>query len=275
MRLLKIPLLAAAAIVVVGILFFGGNFTSYVRTSAKSVQNAVQDAVPIEFELKRARDLIEAILPQLQAQVRLIAEEEVQIARLEEDIEQGVAQMKSERASLVALREKADTTFVSVSVGKNKLSREQCIDQLHSRFERFKQREQALESKRRLLEGRQKSLSAALAMLETTKDRKVQLQQKVEALAAENRLVSASRIEAGRSIDGSSLSQADELLSEIQTRLDVAQRVLTYEQDLETIVLDDVSESSWIDEDQVLSEIDAHLQGDSPDAEDVALVPAR
>lgn len=273
MRLLKIPLLAAAAFIVVGVLFFGGNFTSYVRTSAKSVQNAVQDSVPIEFELKRARDLIEAILPQLQAQVRMIAEEEVQIARLEEDIDRNVAQMKSERASLVALREKADTTLVSVSVGNNTLSREQCIDQLHSRFERFKQREQALQSKRRLLEGRQKSLSAALAMLETTKDRKVQLQQKVEALAAENRLVSASRIEAGRAIDGSSLSRADDLLTEIQTRLDVAQRVLAHEQDLESIVLDDVGESDWIDEKQVLSEIDAHLQGDSPDAEDIALTP--
>lgn len=260
MRLLKTPLLLFAALMLVGVLVFGANFSSYVRTSARSVQEAVQDSVPIEFELRRARDLIDAILPQLQAQVRMIAEEEVEIANLESDIDQAFARVESGRASIIAMREKADTTLVSVSIGNRELTRSQYVDQLHGRFERFKQTELALQSKQRLLLRRQESLSAALTMLEKTRDRKVQLEQKVETLAANHRLVKASTIEAGRLMDGSGLAKADQLLTQIQTRLDVAQRVLAHEQDLESITDRNASVDRWIDEDQVLGAIDEHLE---------------
>lgn len=259
MRLLKTPLLLFAALMLVGVLVFGANFSSYVRTSARSVQEAVKDAVPIEFELRRARDLIDAILPQLQAQVRMIAEEEVEIANLELDIAKSLARVESERASIVAMRAKADTALVSVTVGKRELSRSQLVDQLHGRFERFKQSELALQSKQRLLQRRQESLSAALNMLAKTRDRKAELEQKVETLAANHRLVKASKIEAGRLMDGSGLASADQLLTQIQTRLDVAQRVLAYEQDLESFADESATLDDWIDEDQLLSTIDEHL----------------
>jgi hypothetical protein len=70
-----------------GFLALGAGFLSYVRTSARSVQNSVKDSVPVEFEFRRARDLIEAILPELQAQVRMIAQEEVEIAALEAEVD--------------------------------------------------------------------------------------------------------------------------------------------------------------------------------------------
>ena len=75
-----------AAVALLGFLLLGGRFASYVRTSARSVQESVQEAVPLEFELRRARDLIDAILPDLQSHVRTIAQEEVAIAALENDL---------------------------------------------------------------------------------------------------------------------------------------------------------------------------------------------
>ena len=47
----------------IGALFLGKDAASYMRVSAKSVQSAVKDSVPIEFELKRAHDMLEDIIP--------------------------------------------------------------------------------------------------------------------------------------------------------------------------------------------------------------------
>ena len=73
--------------VVVGGLLFGTELSSYVRSSAKMTQDVVKDAVPIEFELRRAQDLLENILPEIHANIQLIAKEEVEISALKREIQ--------------------------------------------------------------------------------------------------------------------------------------------------------------------------------------------
>jgi hypothetical protein len=259
LRYVKYAVLSVLTVIVGGLLVFGANFSSYVQTSARSVQDAVKESVPVEFELRRARDLIEAILPELQSQVRMIAQEEVEIVALETDISDSVARLENERSTLSQLRQTMDVQQVSYSIGARELSRSQLTAQLHQRFQRFKQGELAVSTKQRLLEKRQQSLDAALGMLDKTRHRKAELAQKVEALAAENRLVKASKIDSGHKIDGSRLSEADQLLSQIQTRLDVAGRVLAHEQDILLGDADGEIVIDWVDEQHVLAEIDAYF----------------
>lgn len=262
LRYVKYAVVSALAMLVGGWLLLGANLHSYMRTSARSVQDAVKESVPVEFELRRARDLIEAILPELQSQVRVIAQEEVEIAALEKDITNDIARLDSERQTLARLRDAMNVQKVSYSLGSRSLTRDQLTAQLQQRFERFKQGEVTLDSKERLLEKRRESLSAALAMLDQTRHRKAELEQKVEALAAENRLVKASRIEAGFRIDGSNLSEADQLLSQIETRLDVAARVLAHENDIYADQVSDGIVIELVDEQHLLSEIDSYLDTD-------------
>ncbi|TWU48943.1 hypothetical protein Poly51_48470 [Rubripirellula tenax] len=105
LRWIKYSLGTAIALFVGGFLLLGANFTSYVRTSARSVQESVKDSVPLEFELRRARDLIEAILPDLQSQVRVIAQEEVAIAALQSDVIASTDRMEVEAKTLASLRD--------------------------------------------------------------------------------------------------------------------------------------------------------------------------
>jgi hypothetical protein len=44
------------------------------------MRGAVKDAVPIEFQIQRARDSLNDIIPEMQANIRLIAQQEVEIA---------------------------------------------------------------------------------------------------------------------------------------------------------------------------------------------------
>ncbi|MHC4073980.1 MAG: signal peptide-containing protein, partial [Planctomycetota bacterium] len=76
---LKRSVIVVAGLSVAGSLLFGKDVVSYVRSSAKSVRTVVKDSVPIEFELRRARDLVEDIIPEMHANVRLIAQEEVEV----------------------------------------------------------------------------------------------------------------------------------------------------------------------------------------------------
>ena len=54
-KLIKLGMLSVAGVVLVGGIVFGREMCSYVSSSARSVRHAVKDAVPVEFELRRAR----------------------------------------------------------------------------------------------------------------------------------------------------------------------------------------------------------------------------
>ena len=82
LKSIKMGVLTVAGAAVIGGLVFGTDLVSYVTSSTKLVRAKVKDAVPIEFELRRARDLLEEIIPEMQTNVRLIAQEEVEVDRL-------------------------------------------------------------------------------------------------------------------------------------------------------------------------------------------------
>ncbi|MEO1524504.1 MAG: signal peptide-containing protein [Planctomycetota bacterium] len=262
--MLRFAKYAIATLLVVGIggfFVFGRAFPSYVISSANSVSESVKETVPVEFELRRARDLIKAILPELQAQVRAIAEEEVAIAALEAEINESDSRLKGEFATLSSLRDKMRVQQVSYRSGGRDWTRAQLTEQLARRFDRYKQGQITLESKQALLDNRNESLNAALASLESMRHRKVELEQKVEALAAQARMVQSARIESGLQVDSSGLSEADRLLADIETRLNVAHRVLEHENNLfeVTVPVDAPSEA------QVLMEYDEYF-GSEPEA---------
>ena len=257
--MLKVFKLSAAAflfVLVGGVVLLGPGFFSYVRTSARSVRDSVKENVPVEFELKRARDLIEAILPELQAQVRMIAQEEVEIANLDADVRESRERLAGEQTQLSKLRDQMRVQTVSLESNGRSWSRTQMTEQLARRLERYKSGNLALASKERLLEKRNESLTASLASLESMRQRKAALEQKVESLAAQARLVQASQMDSGIRVDGSQLSEADQLLKQIETRLAVAKRVLDHEQDVFAIDLG----HEEISEQQVLAEFDQYFQ---------------
>lgn len=229
-RLFKYPIAAMLIAAVGGYAIFGTDAGSYLRTTSRSVQQMVKQSVPLEFELRRARDMIDTILPDLQSQVRVIAQEEVEIASLKSEVSRDQSLARRNRNSLKSMRDQLRTQQVSFKTGARELSRQQLTEQLDQRLRRYQQAQVSLASKQKLLQKREDSLAAALEMLDRMRDRKAWLEQKVETLAAQNRLLKASQVQAGKLIDSSQLSGADQLLTEIEKRLAVAQRVLAYEE---------------------------------------------
>ena len=262
---LKRGSLAVVGVVLVGGFLFGSDFFSYLRTSAGNVRESVRENVPIEFELERARDLINEILPEIHSNIHVIAQDEVEIATLQEDIKLGAEKLAEDRGGLGKLRDKLNVVDASYEIGGRKYSRDQLMEHVSLKFSRVKDAEIILGSKQRLLETRQTSLQAAMQLLDRARSRKTELEQRVEGLVAKNRLIKASAVQSRVHVDDSKLSRADQLLSDIQKRLNVAERVLAHEESTALFI-----EPNLIDEVSLLAEIDAHLQGENKGGVSVA-----
>ena len=254
LKMLRYGLASTASVLILGGLIFGSDLLSYVRTSTGAVRETVRDSVPIEFELQRARDLINDILPELHANIRIIAEDEVEIAALEKDLVATRDNVAEEREQLAALRNTLKTEQVSYEIGGRELSRSELTERLAQRLTRVKDAELILASKEKLLENRRQSLQAAMQLLDRARSRKVELEQKIESLVAQHRLVQASAVGSRVQVSDTKLARADQLLADIQKRLDIAERVLEHEASPE-LSFDD----SIVDEASLLAEVDEHL----------------
>jgi len=282
LKTIKYGVLGGVGLALLGGLLFGGEALSYLRSSARSVQTAVRDSVPIEFELKRARDMLDQIIPEMHANVRLIAQEEVEVASIKADIEQADENLASERTRITRLRDMLTAEKTSFVVGGLNYSREHVKEELARQFDRYKEAEMVLAGKRRLLETREKALNAAMTMLDRTRAQKVRLEDQIEALEGQYRLVKAASVGSSLNLDNSKLAQTERLITEVRKRLDVAERVLAHEAKfIQPMPVDTVSESDLILQvDEYFSDDDvqpASVVEESPStqpAESVVFAPA-
>lgn len=260
MKWLKRGSIVVVSLCLVGGLLFGSDVVSYVRSSAKSVQAAVKDSVPIEFELRRARDLLEEIIPEMHANIRLIAEEEVEVAALKADITESEKSMQDEQARIKTLRGALERPQAQYCFSGKEYPRSYVKDDLARRFEHFKESELVLASKRRLLSSRERSLHAAMGLLERTRTRKRTLEDKIEALASQHRLVKAAAVGSQIQVDSSKLAQTEKLIAQIKKRLDVAERVLAQESHfVQSIRIDTIAEKD------LLTQVDEYFSSKEQD----------
>jgi hypothetical protein len=254
-KLVKRTVVVVAGVSIVGGLLFGKDVASYVRSSAKSVRTVVKDSVPIEFELRRARDLLDEIIPEMHANIRLIAQDEVEVAGLQVEIVKAEESMEEEQARIATLRNALGKPQARYSFAGQEYPRSYVKEDLANRFARLKDSEVVLAGKRRLLTTRENSLHAAMQLLERTRGRKRALEDQVESLASQHMLVKATAVGSRFQVDNSKLAQTEKLIAQIKKRLDVAERVLAHEsQFVQAIPVDAVVEAD------LLTQVDEYFQ---------------
>ena len=244
LRWVKWGVMGTVGLGLLGGMLFGKDIISYAKSSAKGVRAAVKDSVPIEFELRRARDLLEGIIPEMQANIRVIATEEVEIAALKGEIAKNREGLGDEQSKIKTLRVALEQPRAQYAFAGRNYSHDEVKRDLAARFERFKESEVVVASKVKVLEARERSLDAARQMLEKTSSEKRILESKIEALAGQYRLVKAASTGSQIQVDNSKLAQTEKLIAQIQKRLDVAERVLAHESKfVESIPVDTVVEA--------------------------------
>jgi len=220
---------ATGALVLLGLVVFGADLWSYVRTMHREVEQSVRQAVPLEFELQRARQMVDDLVPEIRRNMHLIAEQEVEIEQLEVAIARHEEQLSKQRAEIVVLRSRLNDGPGPYRFAGRTYTAEEVKRDLARRYARYKAAEATLEAKRELLAARQRQLEQSRRKLDAMIAAKRELVVKIEQLRARLKTIQAAQAASEIQFDETRLSRAKALVRELEKRLDVAERMLAAE----------------------------------------------
>lgn len=224
----KVLFLGGGAVALI-VVCFGGTALSYLRTSANYVSESVENAVPIEFQIDRARQMIADLEPVVRRNMHVIAKEEAELERLERQINASETRAEKDRGQILTLNTDLASGKNAFRYAGRSYSEEQVRVDLANRFKRFKTGQATLDSLRGVYEARQRSLDAARTKLEGMRAAKRQLIVEVENLEAQRQMVDAAKATADYHIDDSALGRVKELISDLQIRLETERKLVDAE----------------------------------------------
>jgi chromosome segregation ATPase len=219
----------SGGVVLLGALFFGRDALSYFHTAAGYVSQSAQESVPIEFQIERARGMIQDLVPEVRKNMHIIAKEEIDVRRLEEQIADLDTRQGKEKEHVLRLKTDLASGKTEFSYAGRNYSADDVRGDLANRFERYKTNDATLASLKEIRKSRQKSLEAARQKLEGMLAAKRQLQVDVENLEARLQMVAAAKSTSNYQFDDSRLGRAKELVASLRTRLDVAEKIVNAE----------------------------------------------
>jgi len=245
----KKALLTVIALGLTTVVLFGRDAASYVGTTYHRLTSSVKEAVPIEFQIDRARAMVRDLEPEIRRSMHVIAKEEVALEQLGAQI--GSSEQKAEKDKGEILRLQAD-------LGQNKdvyryasrtYSPDQVKQDLSRRFCRFKVTDETLANLKSMRDARQRNLDAAQQKLSAMINARRKLEVDVQNLEAKSKLVEVAQASSDYVFDDSQLARAKELITDIRTQLDVAAKLANADVNVEVeIPLDETSPSDITDQ---------------------------
>jgi len=230
--MIKKLLIVGAGVALLAALFAGRDVLSYGKTAVDKAHASLKHQVPVEFEIDRARKMIADLKPEIRRNMEAIAEEEVEVENLRENVEAGAEQLAAQKGRILRLKTDLETSLPVYVYAGDEYTREQVQSDLKARFERFKTKESTVENLRKVLNAREKGLAAARQKLEGMIAAKKQLEVDVENLQARLKMVEVAATTSDFNFDDSHLARTRELLQEIQTRIDVAEKMANVDDEL-------------------------------------------
>ncbi|MBN2492357.1 MAG: hypothetical protein JXQ29_16030 [Planctomycetes bacterium] len=227
LKLFKRSMLVVGALALAGFLVSGAGLSSYLRTGYKQVKSSIKSSIPIEFEIHRIQDLVAQIGPEMKQVEDLIAEEQVSIAVLNEEIAR-LERTTADKASEVRiLRVSLDGMGGEVRVGGRTYARPFVETDLGRRLDGLKALHSLVATKNNLLQARERGLEAARTKLVSIAAERTRLETLVEQLRTELREQEALQSTClSVKIDETKLRQAQELAEAVRYRLRVNRQKL-------------------------------------------------
>ncbi len=250
---------------------FGTQAWSYIRTGVSNVQNAVQSEVPIAFELDRARNEVQQLLPEIRKSLHVVAEEQVDVEHLKAALDTKGAALAEQQQSLVTLTAdlKSDRQHF-VYAGSN-YDRVELEKDLAERFSRFKIAEESLKKEREMLVMKTRALTIHRDTLEKMLSQKKTMELELDRLQARLRTVESRKQISSLSIDDSKLAQVKSMIGTIDKKLDVEDAVLDAEGNFSDLIPITKPAISTVD---IVAAVEAHLGTQPPAPPEVELVSA-
>ncbi len=263
--MLKKSILAGSGVLLLLTLLFGRDACSYVATTVGWMKDSVRESVPVDFEIERARKMIVNLEPEIRRNMHLIAKEEVEIERLEKQVKNLENTLKKDQTELLTLRTHLESGKGSFYHAGFRYSAAEVRSDLANRFARFKTKDETSANLRKVLRARQFGLEAARQKLEEMLAAKRSLIVEVENLEARQKMVEVAQTASDFNFDDSRLARTKELITRIETRIQVEERLV----DVDTSFHDGIPLDEPVAED-VCEEIAEYFGSRAPAVEAVA-----
>jgi hypothetical protein len=223
--MIKKLVVSAVAIVLLGGFIAKSSMCSYVTTSYRRAADTVENSVPLEFQIDRARNMVKDLEPEIRRSMHVIAKEEVEVAELDKRLETAAANAEKDKSEIMRLQSDLKSGKSVFRYAGHSYSEGEVKDDLARRFNRFKTVDGTIESMEQMRNARQRNLDAARQKLTAMMAAQRQLQVDVENLEAKLKLVEVAEASSDFQFDDSHLAQAKQLITDIRTRLDVASKL--------------------------------------------------
>ena len=245
----KKMILAGGALALLSGATVGGPLFSYARCGVSWLRDSASDTVPVEWELKRARQMIADLKPEIESNAMRIAREKVEVARLEKqmaDTDQRLAKSQVEIEQLTEDLRGGNSMF---TYGGHTYTSVQVQNDLSNRFKRFKTRSETAEKLDQMLAARKSSLKAGHERMDAMMSAKRQLEVEVENLQARLASLRVAQTSSDFCLDDSQLSRTRSLLDEIATRIEVEEETMNVDVEyFGEIDLDESSNENLVDD---------------------------
>jgi chromosome segregation ATPase len=247
--MIKRVLFSTIGLTLLALFFFGRDAASYIGTTVGRIKDSVKQSVPVSFELDRARKMVKDLVPDIQRNMHVIAQEEVEVDRLQHQITDNQQKLEKDKKDLLRLKTDAESAQDSYNYGGRVYTVAQVKSDLTNRFERFKTSNATLSSLQEICKARQKSLEAGRQKLEGMLAAKRQLEVDIENLEARKKMVEVAQTTSNYQFDDSQLGQVKELVTDLRTRLQVAEKMVNAESSLhDEIPLDSATPANIVDQ---------------------------
>lgn len=199
---------------------FGTSAPSYVRTAFHKVRDNAKGAVPVQFEIDRAREEIAGLEPAIKDGIVQVANARVDIAMLEREIASTRSNLATEKTAMRALRQGLETGDYRLA-GPVGYTADEVKSDLARRLDSYRACDRLLKDKESTLKAKRKTLSAAEGQLKQMAEAKKALMVKVEGIEARLRMIETTQSGRDFHFDDSALSRAKQSVSDLENRLDV------------------------------------------------------
>ena len=227
--MIRKTLLGTGLTLALGFGLFGTDLLSYAKTGAVGLREAARDTVPVEFQIKTARQMLDDLDPAVNDAKRVVAEQGITLEKLRVQVAGREANLDRQVAAMASLRENLGSGKTEFRYAGHNFTADDLKRDLADRLASYKTAADTLAHERELVQARENALAANERKLDGMLDARRQLEVKVANLEAKLKAVQARETVARVEVDDSELANVKSLIERIDTDLDVREQMLDAE----------------------------------------------
>ncbi len=194
---------------------------SYLTTAAGELRDRAKEMVSVEFELKRARHLVDGLDRAIRASAQAVVRNDVAIERLARQVEQSEKKLAASKARILQLAEDLKKESASYVYAGQSYSPDELRDELKFRFQRHRELERTTADLREVLNQLRKKRIANQRRFRELSATKVRLAAEIEGLDARLSALRAAQATGEVPSADSDVARVRKLLDELHVRIRV------------------------------------------------------